>query len=202
MIPTQDLTMAAEAQALLIAQYAPLPNISNLLKVFVGEVQNLETAFWSYLNGMLLTAQPLGGGNWDILDKYGALVGLPRNGLTDAQYLPALKIQIRANNSHGFAEDIIQITNLVTTGAVYYEWPPAAWEIYLGFAVSSVYSALVAYLHQAKSAGTQGNVRYAPVANIWIWSSSTLGQPVPAGTGLKDSVGGTFPNAPVSLQSV
>jgi len=29
-----------------------------------------------------------------------------------------------------------------------------------------------------------------------------LGQPVPAGTGLKDSVGGTFPNAPVSLQSV
>jgi hypothetical protein len=203
-VPTQDTTHVAEAAALLIEQYKNTTVVGGFAAVFARQIQTLENAVWSVLNSLPLSAQPLGGPtNWDILDKIGAIVGIPRNGLADIPYLAAIKIKIRINRSDGLAEDIIQITALLFTGAVYREWYPASWEIDLeGAAVTNaIILALTTYLHEAKAAGTGGNIRSSALPHIWIWDSTTGHLAI--ATGLDDHVTpGQFPNAPVSLQSV
>jgi hypothetical protein len=196
MTPTQITTFAANAKGLLISQYVTDAVLSGLIAVVATEIQTLENAAYSLLNSMPLAAQPLGGGNWDILDKLGSIVGLNRNGLNDSDYLAQIKIQIRVNRSAGLTTDIQQITALLVAGAIYNEWPPAAFEEYLGNASSSAVTALLAFLGRAKGAGISAYVRYAQGTNLLIPKDSVSGL---LGTGLEDFISKAFPNAPVSL---
>jgi hypothetical protein len=199
MYPVRDTTHAAEAAKLTIDQYKQSVVVAGLIGVLANEVQILEDSIWTVLDNMTLAAQPLVGGPFDILDKIGALVGQPRNGLSDALYLAAIKLKARVNRSDGLAEDLIQITAILFSGFTYREWYPASWEIDLG-ATSTDVTSLIALLAEAKAAATAGDLRFYISGPIWVWDSTTghLG----TATGLKDSVGGTFPNAPVSLQLI
>lgn len=202
MIPTVDNSHVDEGQALITSHYAKLVVVPGIIKALMLRFQQIEDAYWSLLNGFQLASHPMGGGPWSILDQIGAIVGIARNGLTDVDYLAAIRLKIRINRSRGLAEDIIQIAALVVTGAVYNEWFPAAWEVGAYNTTASVAAALVKYLGEAKSAGTAGQIRYAlvPLSSLFV-PGSNVGT-VPTATGLEDSVSGMFPNSLASLANV
>jgi hypothetical protein len=192
MIPTVDNAHVTEGQGLITSRYANQRIVPGIVK-----------AFWSIINGVQLVNHPQAGGPWDVLDKLGAIVGIARNALSDADYVPQIRIKVRVNHSHGLAEDIIQIANLVATGSKYYEWFPAAFEVDLFSTTTSIANAMIRWLGEAKSAGTAGNLRFsltAPANNITWDSVVAAGGPLAAARGFKDSVGGGFPNVMVSLQ--
>lgn len=203
MYPTKDEAHSAEAAGLLISQYKSAPNVGALVKILASEVQTLEDSIWTVLDNMTLDAQPLPFDplrGWDILDKIGAIVGQPRNGESDVNYLAAIKLKIRVNRSDGLAEDLIQITHLLFATPTYREYYPASWEIDTEGLAANLVPILIQALFEAKAAGTRGNLRFSISGPIWVWDSTT--GHLAAATGLEDSVGHSFPNAPVSLQSV
>ena len=86
-------------------------NVNRLLSAFTNRVQDVENAAWDVLQKRLLDGNASG----VVLDWYGKLVNFPRGALTDADYLPALKIQIMVLRSTGRAEDIIRIATALAT---------------------------------------------------------------------------------------
>lgn len=84
------------------------PNIAALLTVFLERYQDLETAFSD-----LLTKRNIYTAFGAQLDAIGRLVGMPRNGLSDADYQRYLFAQISTNRSDGLIEDLISIALLV-----------------------------------------------------------------------------------------
>jgi len=199
MLPVQDTNVVAEAVALLTSRYASDPVTKGLVTALELRAQEIENVLFDVIFKIQLANQPLAGGPWDVLDKIGAIVGIPRNGLDDASYLAAIRIKIRVNRSNGLAEDIIQIAALIVTGAAYREWYPASWEIDAFDVTAAVALALVSYLGEADSAGTEGFVRYSTWSTGIVVFASNVGT-VANAAGFKDSVGGGFPNALVSLQ--
>jgi|SRR5579883_279366 len=199
-LPTQDTAHVAEGVGLLTSRYRLLQVVPGIVTALMSRVQEIETDIWSVINGVQLANHPMPGGPWDVLDKLGALVGAPpRNGRSDADYVPVIRLQIRVNRSRGLAEDIIQIAALVVAGARYYEWYPAAFEVDVFDTTSSVVAALLLYLRKSRSAGTAGTLRYSVDAGPLVtWADST-GSPVGA-RGFKDSVGGGFVAELTSLQ--
>lgn len=182
MLPVQDTSHVAEAQALLTSRYANLPATSGLVKAFTTPVQALENKVFAVLNAVQLSSHPLAGGPWDILDRLGALVGAPpRGGRSDTDYLAAIKLQIRVNRSNGLAEDVIQVAALIVANASYFEWPPAAAEVVALDVSASVVAALVEYLPKTRSAGTALNVRYSTSAGPYIRWGSVYGGVTGAG---------------------
>jgi hypothetical protein len=203
MLPTQDTSHVDEALALLIDQYKGTKVVAGLTAVYARQIQQLENALWTLLNQMTLATLPVTGGPWDIYDKIGAIVGIARHGLTDAQYLPQLKIKIRASRSDGLANDIIAIASMVTSNFAYVEWPdvPAAFEVQTGVFDLVAITALLTYLGAAKGAGVAGNLTYiAASAPILIWDDVVTPG---IGTGFDDSTTpGTFPNLLESGQTL
>lgn len=112
--PTVDNNHNTEAQALFTDHYRNQVVIPALLKGYMAKVQELETVFWSIINSFLLANNPTG----DQLNSIGSIVGAPRGSLNDADYLAAIRLQIRVNRSQGLANDIIAVGSLAcgTTG--------------------------------------------------------------------------------------
>lgn len=163
MIPLHDKAHVSEALGLLTSMFADKANITGLLAAFVKPVQDVEDAIFAYLDGI-----PLEEGAGDLLNKYGRIVGLPRDGLSDADYLQQIKIKIRVNRSRGLAEDIIQISALLSPGCTYYEAYPAAFEVTVFDTTSAIASALLKYLAKARAAGVHGVLAFS------TWSAPTL----------------------------
>lgn len=197
MIPVQNTQYSAAAIALLLQQFKDQITVPAFVGVFGAEIQILENAIFSLLDGCTLADYPNGPGPWDMLDKIGAIVGLPRNGLDDASYVPALKIQIRVNRSNGLAEDIIQIAALLG-GETYLEYPPAAFLVeILNIAGAFGPGQIVAMLTQAKAAGTYGVLHYTTYApgNDFEWVSRYGGgdpAAAPWGSRYSPSLGGLW----------
>lgn len=190
--PTQIKTYVADGVALLTSRYRNLVIVPGVVMALMLALQEVENAAWSVIEGILLTTPPVG----DAVDRLAALVGITRDGRTDTQLLAAIQIQIRINRSHGLAEDIIGIAALVVANAVYREWPTmvAAWEIDLLVTppTTAVVQALTQYLGKARSAGTAGNIRYAPDSGPLIkWGSHYGGV---TGAGFASHYGGATNN--------
>jgi len=112
--PTLDTNHVAEATALLTDHYRTKVVIPKLLQCYMNRLQELEGVFWDIINKMLLANSPVG----DQLNKLGNIVGAVREpGMSDADYLQAVKIQIRVNRSQGLSEDVIQVATLALNGA-------------------------------------------------------------------------------------
>lgn len=193
--PLLDSSYVTTALGWLTSRYAdPIqtPNVQGFVRALATRLQQIENDYWSFLNAVILDNHPMAGGPWAILDQIGAIVGEPRNGRTDADYVPALRLRIRINNSNGLAEDIIQIVALVVLGAAYSEWYPAAWEVDLtptGPQSTSIVNALITDLGEAAEAGTAGNIRtqVSTKTLFLLGDSTTPGQ----GTGWGDSTNPT-----------
>ncbi len=193
MIPTVDSSHTAEMLALLTEMFKKQPNIEGLLKSFGFVIQETEDAVWTFINGIIL-ATAVG----DVLDKYGSIVGVARDGLTDSDYRVAISVQIRVNKSSGTGEEIVQIASLVLSSFVYEEWYPAAFTI-VSYNVTNP-AALLRLLGKARSGGVRGVFLYtnwAPGSDL-IWDSTT-GHLSVAG-GFQDLVSSQFKYKLVSSQ--
>jgi hypothetical protein len=200
-LPAVDNAHVTEGLGLLTSRYSAQKIVTGITTALMRAIQEIENAYWSIVNGVQLVNHPQAGGPWDVLDKLGAIVGVSRNALSDANYVPQIQIKIRVNRSHGLAEDIIQVANLVAPGTKYLEWFPAAFEVDIFNTTGAIVAALIRWLGAARSAGTAGTLRYTLDANTYItWGSNTGA--VAGQLGFGDSAGGLLPNRVGSLQAL
>jgi hypothetical protein len=104
----------AQALEVLLSQFADSPRLQAFIEVLLTQVQELEDE----ANAVLSTS--LDNSEGDALDQYGALVGEPRDGLSDEEYRKFILVRIRANRSNGNPEVIAGILADLSGGAVKY----------------------------------------------------------------------------------
>jgi hypothetical protein len=106
--------------------------IGAILATQVDEAQELEDAIYALDHGRQFfdgVTFPASGAQ---LDGIGELVGIARNGLTDAEYLIFILGTIAENNSDTTVAAIVNIASLlfqVTVGLLAYEMPPAEFNL-------------------------------------------------------------------------
>lgn len=105
MIPQQITNYSSAALALLTSQFTATaaPNLRALLSALTSEEQTLEgVLFACLLQRQLATATQYSLPTTNTaLDQLGNLVGEPRNGLSDAQYIAAISLRAAVNRSIG-----------------------------------------------------------------------------------------------------
>lgn len=90
-------------------------NVKKALTVVLKPLQDLE-----YVFAQLLTARYVGTATGIYLDDVGALVGQPRNGVTDDDlYRRHVRARISANRSKGLTEDVITVARAVLGDVAY-----------------------------------------------------------------------------------
>lgn len=124
----QQYTDAPKSYSLPAFSPDPISGWEGVIYSFVQNCQTLEDTMNSMLSSRSLTTAT--GVN---LDRLGEIVGATRNGLSDADYLTRIYIQIGKNNSDGTAFDIISIWQLVITAGIiqFSEIWPAKFQLYL-----------------------------------------------------------------------
>lgn len=117
-------------------------------------------------------ARGIGG---DLLDKIGKIVGQPRNGMIDAQYLLLIQTRIAVNRSDGRRETLIRIAKLLVPGATIYvkDFPPCAIYIAPQAPITLDPYSAGGFMALAKSAGVMLMFVWTAVAiaNTFTWGS-------------------------------
>lgn len=181
-VPVQQTTIAADAGALLTTRYVSQKVVPGIVKALTLRLQQIENSFYDLLNDIQLSNHPLPGGPWSILDQIGAIVGVSRAGLVDADYLALIKIQAFANRARGLSEDILRVAMAMAAGTpvVYHDMPTASF--YLGvWNIALKYPLFEPILAQVRAAGVYGLFHYSTWAdgNDFEYSSrydATAGQ--------------------------
>lgn len=174
MVPTQITGLVAQALGRFTGAFKNQPNCQRILASLLGQVggfdgkpitdvgwaQRLENTFWQIITNRILANSPTG----DQLDEIGGLLNEPRQGRSDAIYLPALIVRIRINRSQGTSEDIIQVSNLLAPGSLYEDYPDmkfsvASW----GLADPLGYATLIG---ETKAIGSRATVYYSNWSNV------------------------------------
>lgn len=197
MIPAVDNSHVTEGVNLLTSRYKGLPVITGLVTAAMQRFQQIEAAFWAMIAAVQLANHPMANGPWDVLDKLGYIVGAPRNGLDDVDFLALIKLQAKVNRSRGTPEDVLSLGTLMAApgSAIYLEMPVAAF--YLAcLNVALDYPQFYALIRQARAAGVYGLLIYSTwqVGDDVIWSSrydATAGAKT-WGSRYDGSVGGTL----------
>lgn len=105
-----DHTAAAIAR--MIEKRKALPNWGILLTAAGAQVQALEQAFYD-----LLVLRQIDTGIGQQLDDIGAIVGQPRNSVSDADYRRYLAARVAVSNSEGRISDVIRVARSVLSDA-------------------------------------------------------------------------------------
>lgn len=98
---SKSTTRVSDAQALWTYQLTGKANIDALTSLFATESQS-----WEEIAEDIQQARAIDTAVGDQLDQLGALVGQPRNGLTDERYRVWLKARIYVNRSSGVPSEI------------------------------------------------------------------------------------------------
>lgn len=93
----------------LIEQYKRKPNIENLIRAFVAEIQSEENALFP-----LATRLDVNAISGNLLDLFGTIVVQSRLGLNDAFYRLLLLAKIGVNVSNGEPERVISTFQIIT----------------------------------------------------------------------------------------
>lgn len=106
--------------SLLIDQYQSLDKFKAYVGTFLSEIQELEDAIYTLIGKQGLTEIFPGEGVAEgvFLDNIGSLVGQPRNGYSDSDYLIFIQARLIANKSKGEIESIISVIQALTGGFV------------------------------------------------------------------------------------
>lgn len=128
MIVTEITTHVQDALQRLLQQYQGLPNMTSLITALVEQIQDLENAAFpiaeerEFFNGTTYVAVAAQ------LDGIGDLVNVPRNGLSDAEYLILILGTIAENFSDGTWLVILNIIQILTqsTDITVFEHFPAS----------------------------------------------------------------------------
>ena len=160
----QILDHAAAAAARLPSQHSGKVKLPALVSSLAGPAQGVEDALWA-----LLIERSVDTAVGAQLDRLGAIVGEPRNGLVDAHYRRHVRARIAANRSRGCLADILNVADLVVydDGARYVYQPqyPAAYALQVAdVAIDATVAGFVArFLHAATSAGVRVLLEFSPV---------------------------------------
>lgn len=158
---TQKTTYAQEAKDNLIEQFKKKTNFEDLLDVFSGQVQELETVlFQLILERFIEDAVGIQ------LDRLGQIPGEDREGRDDDLYRIAIKRKIVLNRSSGLAEEVLALVkSIVGSQTIELTLPgdPAHFEVFLPdiFPPSIALGAQVSSVIQDAKAGG--------VRAIFIW---------------------------------
>jgi hypothetical protein len=109
---TQITDHVQQALNRLLYQYKGKANIAALLTALVEPIQELEDAIFDVNSGRQFfngSAYPASGAQ---LDGIGAIVGVARNGLEDAEYLVFIIGTIVVNNSDGTIPTLLNVVNI------------------------------------------------------------------------------------------
>lgn len=184
--PTKNTQVVALGLSRLISRYRdgsgnPLPNIGNLLTIYLNEIQLAENMMWD-----VFTLRNLATGVGDQLDHIGNIVGQAREGLDDVGYRIAIGLRILANRSGGRATDIVKIAfelaslfTADTNGLVeYFEAPIMSFSV--GVWNQTHPDIAAELLTEARAKSSRGVMIYS----TWPFSQSfTWGSVYSAGTG-------------------
>lgn len=110
----------------LLEQFKNKPNIKGQLTTYLSQNNDIEATTLDIIKSRSIDTSV-----GIQLDQIGALVGQPRNGLTDVNYRTQIKFKIAVNNSNGTPEEIINMLYDVTgsTEVRYFEHYPASYMI-------------------------------------------------------------------------
>lgn len=101
---TYIITHFQDGKARLIEQYRDKPRIEDIVGIFMGQVQAVESSLWQ-----LFVERSIDTGIGAQLDVLGDIVGAERQDLNDANFTALIRARIKANNSEGTAPDIFAI---------------------------------------------------------------------------------------------
>lgn len=158
MIPVVDNAHISEAQARLLSVFKK-PKILALTGAMADSAQKLEDVIWQVIN-----LRNIDDGFGNQLDVIGRLVGEPRNGKTDTQYKPFLRIRIAADKCQGTIPEVLNIVNMVSladSGAAwwYYSAFPAGWSVTYAGSYPDAY-ALASLATELTPGGVRASVRW------------------------------------------
>lgn len=111
----QNTTIIEDGKDLLLSQLKGKTYYEALLSAFLTPLQSIEDDIFEIRNH-----QALDNAENDMLDKWGELVGISRQGRLDPEYLIQIKAKIAINISKGTIEEVASIFNLIT-GATHTE---------------------------------------------------------------------------------
>lgn len=149
----------ARAEARLAEQYKRAEKLKGLLACFTVQCQQIEDMLFGVLLGYRLNLAV-----GEQLDVIGRVVGQDRESADDAEYRLRLAARIRANLSHGSAEDIYLVFGILLPTATLVLEP-----VYPAGFVLNVYGALdesliplySRFLQDTKAAGVNGQGIYS-----------------------------------------
>lgn len=104
----QILNHADLARARLVTQFRGSVSLGQMLDVLTAQVQELEGVIFS-----LLATLAIDGSAGEQLDRIGAVIGIGRAAMTDAQYRAVLHAQILVNRASGTTEELIAVLRAV-----------------------------------------------------------------------------------------
>lgn len=152
--PVEVLTHAADGVANLASQYRDAVNLQHFLNAALAEVQTLEGVAFDIYERTLAAA------TGDMLDLYGALAGVARQGFTDDVYRRLVLAEFLVLTSNGLSSQLAAIVTRLTDpdeeySPLYREyWPAQVSFEYVPRAPSAAFRALItAVVQRAAPAG-------------------------------------------------
>ena len=169
--------LADRAAQRLLEQYRDSPNLAASLRVFVDQVQEVETAMWALITETSLDTAT---GIW--LDRIGAIVGEAREGAADTDFRAFIRARIVANKSSGLLEELIDVivaaSGGVSPGLTIRELYPAAIELTVGGIVPMAdVPRLIRFIRATRAAGVGVMVITQPQADVASFTFATGASP-------------------------
>lgn len=165
---TQNTAHVATGLGRLILQFKEQPRMAAVLTAILLECQAVEDALYAVLTQRLTNGNPVGAQ----IDVLGKIVGQPREGLSDAAYLPLINARIKANRSDSTINTLIAIVQLIlgaSTPILVREYAKAVEIEVDGLTSVNAYQIWREFLNIAKEAGTSIRLIFSNAA-----SSATL----------------------------
>jgi hypothetical protein len=182
---------ADRAVARLLEQFRAGETVPALVRAVAAQAQAVEDALWD-----ALVLRRLDQAEGTRLDVIGRIVGQPREGRSDAEYLLWLRARMLINQSSGRAEDIISVLHALlqgSSGIVLEEQFPAGLVVRVdsGATISPTTSASI--LNLVKAGGVRAILESATTIDTTSFAFDDNGAGF--GDSTNAAVGGTFATA-------
>lgn len=98
------MNLLEDAEEKLLHQFENSPKLKSLIKSLVSPFQEILDHIQSLHHGRYVDAA-----SGATLDVIGTIVGQPRNGMSDEDYRPWIKVRVHLNNGSGTPENVLAI---------------------------------------------------------------------------------------------
>lgn len=183
--PIRSLTTVRDSLDRLISQFKGKTILAAELTSYLNRIQEIEDTLWDIILGRSLGVVLSPGGvtlasaSGIQLDTIGKIVGCPRAGLSDTDYLVALAAQIYVNRSQGIAENFLHLLRISSPDTAL-PWTitdhyPATVHVQIFGTVSWAVLVTWRYLQKVKGAGIKLLFTYttsAPTSTFMPYDSS------------------------------